>query len=144
MTQPLIGDKDIILQNDIPKALPLAKADENRVQQILHNLVGNALKFTEHGTIRVWAAEEEGQLAITVSDTGIGIPKEQQERIFQSFEQADGDVARQYGGTGLGLTITRQLVELHGGTIDVESTVGEGTLFVIRLPASEGLEHAGN
>lgn len=137
LSQPLLRDKDIALKNEIPADLPLADADENRVQQILHNLVGNALKFTETGSIRVWAEQEEDWLSVTVSDTGIGIPADKQDVIFQSFEQADGSVAREYGGTGIGLTVTKQLVELHGGTISVISEPGEGAHFTFTLPISE-------
>lgn len=138
LSEPLVEQKDVRLINEIAPDLPLVDADENRVQQILHNLVGNALKFTEQGSVRVWAEEEiEGWLAITVSDTGIGIPVDKQALIFQFFEQIDGSIAREYGGTGLGLTVTKQLVELHGGTIDVISEPGEGSHFTFTLPVSE-------
>ncbi|MCP4171903.1 MAG: response regulator, partial [Fuerstiella sp.] len=113
-----------------------AHADENRVQQILHNLVGNAVKFTETGTVSVSAGIRDEYLAVTVSDTGIGIPKESLDRIFRSFEQADGSTAREYGGTGLGLAVTRDLVELHGGQIWAESEPGKGSHFTFTLPVS--------
>ena len=105
----------------------MANADENRVQQILHNLVGNAIKFTEEGTICIEAEKQDGWLSITVADTGIGIPKEKQETVFHSFEQGDGSVAREYGGTGLGLAICKGLAEQMHGRLSVESTVGVGT-----------------
>ena len=140
--QPLVGQKALKLTNRISSELPYVLADENRVQQIMHNLVGNAIKFTESGTVEVSAEAGPGEpaeaqyLAVTVADTGIGIPADQQERIFESFEQVDGSATREYTGTGLGLAITRQLVELHGGTIGVESTPGQGSRFTFTLPIS--------
>jgi two-component system sensor histidine kinase ChiS len=155
LSQPLIKNKELQLINAIPKDIPPAQADENRLQQILYNLVGNAIKFTEKGTVEISAElvmgnEEDSrqlpithyplpkQLAITVSDTGIGIPEDKLDRIFESFEQGDGSTAREYGGTGLGLAITKKLVELHGGEIRVESTVGVGSRFTFTLPVASG------
>lgn len=139
LSQPLIKDKPLQLINHMTGDLPLVQADENRVQQILHNLVSNAIKFTESGTVELSAqlANTPGQLAITVSDSGIGMTAEQLERIFISFEQADGNIAREFGGTGLGLSITKQLVELHGGTIWAESKVGQGSHLTFTLPLAE-------
>ncbi|MCP4345323.1 MAG: response regulator [Desulfobacterales bacterium] len=136
LSQTFVGTRDIQLVNQIETDLPAAMADENRVQQILHNLVGNALKFTETGTVSVSAGIREEYLAVTVSDTGIGISKESLDRIFRSFEQADGSTAREYGGTGLGLAVTRDLVELHGGQIWAESEPGKGSHFTFTLPVS--------
>ena len=151
----LVARKQLQLINAIPENLPPAEADENRLQQILYNLVGNAIKFTSSGTVEVSAQlVKEGLannsedssitsiqtsplLAITISDTGIGIPEDKFERIFESFEQGEGSTAREYGGTGLGLAITKQLVELHRGKIRVESTVGEGSHFTFTLPISQ-------
>ena len=145
LSQPLVGKKKLQLINSVAAELPTIAADENRLQQILYNLIGNAIKFTESGTVEVSAELVTGnaqsppnsQLAITVSDTGIGIPEDKLERIFESFEQADGSTAREYGGTGLGLTVAQQLVELHGGKIWVSSTVGVGSKFTFTLPVSE-------
>ncbi|MFP5271094.1 ATP-binding protein [Coleofasciculus sp.] len=138
ISQPLVGNKPVELVNSInPEILPV-DADENRVQQILYNLVSNAIKFTEQGTIEVSAAPVNDMLEIHVIDAGIGIPPDKIDRIFESFEQADGSIARHYGGTGLGLAITKQLVELHGGIIKVESTVGVGSRFTFTLPLSQG------
>jgi two-component system sensor histidine kinase ChiS len=161
LSQPLVGQKNLQLINNISPDLPPAWADENRVQQILHNLVGNAIKFTDSGTVEISTelVAIEGhlvtdntensdpslqQLAITVSDTGIGIPEDKRDRIFESFEQADGTTARQYGGTGLGLAITKTLVELHGGTIGVESTVGVGSRFRFTLPVAQRVTQEGS
>jgi two-component system sensor histidine kinase ChiS len=145
LSQPLVGKKKLQLINSVAPELPPIAADENRLQQILYNLIGNAIKFTESGTVEVSAELVTGnaqsppnsQLAITVSDTGIGIAEDKLERIFESFEQADGSTAREYGGTGLGLTVAQQLVELHGGKIWVSSTVGVGSQFTFTLPVSE-------
>lgn len=143
LSQPLIGQKDLRLVNAISPELPPVYADENRLQQILHNLVGNAIKFSDTGTVELSARLIMGNelslvsnphLKITVSDTGIGIPEDKLDRIFESFEQADGTIARAYGGTGLGLAITKKLVELHGGEIKAESTVGVGSRFTFTLP----------
>ena len=144
LSQPLIGQKEVQLINAIPADLPSINADENRVQQILYNLVGNAIKFTDSGKIEISAKivkeldSSEERLAITISDTGIGIAEEKVGRIFEAFEQADGSTARIYGGTGLGLAVTQQLVQLHGGQMQVQSQLGEGSQFTFTLPLSTG------
>lgn len=148
LSQPLAQQKSLQLINSISPEIPAVAADENRIQQVLYNLIGNAIKFTETGTIEVSAVvtysfkpsfeqqQETGIVAITVSDTGVGIPLTKLERIFESFEQADGSITRAYGGSGLGLSITKQLLELHGGTIHVESILGKGSKFTFTLPIS--------
>jgi two-component system sensor histidine kinase ChiS len=135
---PLIGKKSLQVINNIAPDIPAVNADENRVQQILHNLVSNAIKFTESGTIEVSAQVINDYLEVAVSDTGIGISEDKLTCIFESFEQADGSIAREYGGAGLGLSITRQLVQLHGGTIRVNSTIGKGSQFIFTLPIYQG------
>ena len=160
LSQSLIGTKDLQLINSVTAEIPLVDADENRVQQILYNLIGNAIKFTDTGTIEISAnvisldslhlADKESsvtsqlqslivrsKLQITVSDTGIGIAEDKLEPIFESFEQSDGSTAREYGGTGLGLAVTKQLVELHGGEIQVSSELGIGSQFTFSLPISQ-------
>ncbi|MGD1943886.1 MAG: response regulator [Leptolyngbyaceae cyanobacterium] len=195
LTRPLAKHKDVQLVNAVSPQLPPVLADENRLQQILHNLVGNAVKFTDHGMVGISAqiiqqsdvcpflqqsqlptsccrpaiplvaapavngavtngvaiapavfqrgsAIDESPpsesashyLAITVSDTGIGIPEEKLEQIFEPFEQADGSTARIYGGMGIGLAVSRKLVELQGGTLQVLSTIGVGSQFTFTLP----------
>ncbi len=140
LSRHLMGKKTLILKNEIPEDFPAAHADENRLQQILQNLIGNAVKFTEHGTVTVTArvldaaAGAAPMVEISISDTGIGIPRDKHERIFESFEQGDGSTAREYGGTGLGLAVSRQLVELHGGKIHVESEPGRRSTFSFTLP----------
>ncbi|MBN1532806.1 MAG: SpoIIE family protein phosphatase [Spirochaetes bacterium] len=141
LTRHLRDDKKTIMDNRVPQDLPQVLADEDRLQQILLNLVGNAIKFTADGTITVTGAEipsAGGRLVeIAVTDTGIGIPADRQSGIFEPFEQADGSISREYGGTGIGLSITKSLVELHGGTIRVESQEGEGSSFIFTLPIAE-------
>ena len=117
---------------------PLVNGDPTRLRQVLLNLVSNALKFTPQGSIRVRVDCEAGAdglfLAVAVHDTGIGIPVEKRESIFEAFSQADTSTTRQYGGTGLGLSITRRLVQLMGGELTLESTPGTGSCFRFRLP----------
>lgn len=114
--------------------------DEGRLTQILNNLIGNALKFTASGEITVTAREIDGWLAISISDTGIGIARDKLEMIFESFEQAEGSIIREYGGTGLGLSITKQLVELYGGEIAVDSELGQGSVFTFTAPLATDQE----
>ncbi|MCG8334338.1 MAG: cache domain-containing protein [Proteobacteria bacterium] len=118
-------------------------ADEERLQQVLHNLIGNAIKFTESGTITVTSEIINGNVQISISDTGVGIEQDKLEDIFLPFEQGDYSSTRKYSGTGLGLSITKQLVELHGGTIWAKSEPGKGSSFSFtlehsRIPAVSG------
>ncbi|MBK1647632.1 diguanylate cyclase [Rhabdochromatium marinum] len=134
----LAESKGLALINSIPDQLPLALADENRLQQILYNLIGNGIKFTDQGSIQVRASvNEQRQLAISVCDTGPGIPPEQHETVFASFEQLDSGAGRMYGGTGLGLAVTRSLVRAMGGQIVLESEVGAGACFHFTLPVAD-------
>lgn len=113
--------------------------DPERIRQIVINLVSNAVKFTERGGVSIEVlANPSGQVIIAVRDTGIGIPADRIDKIFEPFSQADGSITRRYGGTGLGTTIVRQLVGLMGGRIDVRSTLGEGSEFKVTLPLSPG------
>ncbi|MBF0239243.1 MAG: SpoIIE family protein phosphatase [SAR324 cluster bacterium] len=137
LSRPLLKQNGVVLHSEIPENLPLVDADENRLQQILLNLVGNAIKFTDQGEICVRAESRENQVWVSVSDTGIGIPQDKQERIFEAFEQGDGSQNRIHEGTGLGLSITKKLVELHGGKIFLESTEGKGSTFSFNLAISE-------
>lgn len=114
------------------------RGDPTRVRQILCNLISNALKFTEAGAVRVEASCEKGLLVLTVSDTGIGMDETGLSRLFQSFSQADVSTTRRYGGTGLGLAVTRQLVELMGGAVEVESAPGQGARFRVSLNLLRG------
>ncbi len=135
----LYRSNEYIITFEIPEGLPAAMADENRVVQILYNLVGNAVKFTVKGYIKVSVSKAGKMLEICVSDTGEGIPNDKLEDIFKSFEQVDNSLTRRHGGTGLGLPITKHLVELLGGSMWVESTLGEGSRFYFTLPATAGV-----
>ncbi|MBA3414017.1 MAG: PAS domain-containing sensor histidine kinase, partial [Chloroflexia bacterium] len=135
---PQASGRRVDLVFDFPADLPTISADPQRMRQILLNLVGNAVKFTEHGHVTVSARASFSEIELIVRDTGIGIDPAAMPFIFDEFRQADSSTARRYGGTGLGLAITRRLVEMHGGAIDVESTPGLGSTFTIRLPADRG------
>ncbi len=132
----ITGGKEIALVNKVQEHLPTVYADRDRLTQILYNLIGNGVKFTERGHVEVSADLYQDKVRICVSDTGIGIAESMQEIIFKSFEQADTSETRRYEGTGLGLSITRRLVELHGGEISVKSSLGEGAAFTFTLPVS--------
>jgi signal transduction histidine kinase/ligand-binding sensor domain-containing protein len=138
INKSLIAGKNLELVNEIDPDFPAVKADEDRLEQVLHNLVGNAVKFTESGKVTVSAEVRDDMVYIRVADTGIGIPEEKFERIFESFAQVEGSMDRVYGGTGLGLAVTKKLVELHGGKIWVESTPGKGSCFTFTLPVFKG------
>ncbi len=135
----LVGQKNNVLEIDVPDGLGTMHTDAVKLRQCLLNLLGNATKFTENGRIRLEARREgagpDGHLVFRVVDTGIGMTPEQLSRLFQRFTQADETTTRKFGGTGLGLAITRAFSQLLGGDIAVESTPGEGTCFIIRLPA---------
>jgi signal transduction histidine kinase len=131
---------DVVLSDNLPEALI---GDSARLRQILFNLAGNAIKFTDGGSVRLAVterpcAEDAVGLLFSVTDTGIGIPKEAQERIFGRFSQADASTSERFGGSGLGLAICRDLVALMGGTIGVESTPGLGSLFWFTVPCRPG------
>jgi signal transduction histidine kinase/CheY-like chemotaxis protein/class 3 adenylate cyclase len=137
LSKPLLGGKPVELQNNVEPNVPLVACDEERLQQILQNLIGNAIKFTNSGRVTISAQLEGRFVKISVKDTGIGIHPSKKQRIFNSFEQADGAINRIYGGTGLGLTITKQLVEMHGGNIQVDSQLDAGSEFTFTLPAAQ-------
>jgi CheY-like chemotaxis protein len=133
--QPLVARNHNALEVRQAGDLGTMHADVTRLRQCLLNLLSNACKFTERGTIRLRAAREGDTLTFEVSDTGIGMSAEQMGRLFQAFEQADLSTTRKYGGTGLGLAITRRLCQMMGGDIAVQSVPGKGSTFTIRLPA---------
>lgn len=144
LTRPLVKAPRVTLRADLASDLAPVAADPNRLQQVLLNLIGNAAKYTHDGEIVVSSASEGSSVVVTIRDTGIGIEPDKLERIFQSFEQGDGSVGRRYGGTGLGLTIARELVELHGGHISVVSDPGQGTRFSFTVPVSSGRVNDGD
>jgi signal transduction histidine kinase len=133
-TESLAQNKKLSLKTDVAKSLPIGLGDEQRLTQVLLNLVGNAIKFTDAGEVRVSAKAVNGHFAVTVADTGPGIPEEHQVRIFEQFHQVDSSNTKAKGGTGLGLTIAKQIVEMHGGRIWVESTLGKGSTFQMEIP----------
>jgi signal transduction histidine kinase len=113
-----------------------ADQQEEKVRQVLFNLLSDAAKFTEHGTITLTVARTDGMLTVAVADTGIGMTAEQQAKLFQAFSQAEADTSRRFGGTGLGLALSREFCHMMGGDITVASTPGVGSAFTIRLPAT--------
>jgi signal transduction histidine kinase/CheY-like chemotaxis protein len=137
--QPLVAQKDNKLVVDCPEDIGSIHADLTKLRQSLFNLLSNASKFTERGTVtlRVRTAYDDGRkwVRLAVQDSGIGMTPEQLARLFQPFTQADASTTRKYGGTGLGLTITKRFAELMGGSITVESTPGQGSTFTLILPA---------
>lgn len=137
MSQPLADKKAIRLIREMPADLPPVMADENRLQQILYNLIGNAIKFTFSGHVKVYANWDKEFVTIYVEDTGIGIPEADLGSIFESFTQAHGDAAREFEGTGLGLAVAKNLIELHGGSISVVSEINKGSTFRFSLKISE-------
>jgi two-component system, sensor histidine kinase ChiS len=133
---PLLGDKRLQLINQLPEDLPCVLADPNRLQQVLLNLVGNAIKFTESGSITLWAQLKEATLELHIKDTGRGIHPDDMAKLFVEFSQLDNQDTREQGGTGLGLAISRQLVELQGGSLSVTSNPGVGSDFYFSLPTT--------
>jgi len=137
VVKPRAQDKRIRISTFLPTDLPLVWADPAKLNQILLNLITNGIKYTyESGSVSVEARTLEGLVEIWVNDTGIGIAKEDQPKVFQRFTQIDSSATRSQGGTGLGLTIVRELVELHGGTIRVQSKLGKGSSFIFTMPIS--------
>ncbi|NTV65561.1 MAG: HAMP domain-containing histidine kinase, partial [Oscillochloris sp.] len=131
--QPQVRERGLELRLDLPEVLPLIYANSSRLEQVLANLISNAIKFTDRGMISLSCDVSEERLRINVHDTGIGIAPEHQETIFQEFRRVE-QANRHYGGAGLGLAISRRLVELMGGSIGVASVLGRGATFFVDLP----------
>ncbi len=130
-----VKDQPIALLTDIPDDLPLVVADSRRIRQVLINLLGNAGKFTDKGFIKVSATYDDYQVIVSVQDTGIGIPPDRIHAVFEQFEQVDSTSTRRYGGTGLGIPLSREFVLMHGGDMWIQETVvGQGTIFCFSLP----------
>jgi signal transduction histidine kinase len=136
VVQPLIESNGNRLVVETDGDLGVMHADLTKVRQALFNLLSNAAKFTDHGTIALSASRRDDTLAFIVADTGIGMTEEQQARLFRAFSQAEADTSARFGGTGLGLALSREFCRLMGGDITVESTPGAGSIFTIRLPAT--------
>ncbi len=133
-TESLATEKNLALNVTLPPDLPTASGDERRIVQVLLNLVGNAIKFTDEGKVDIRVAAQNGRLDVAVADTGPGIAPADQKKIFQEFQQIDSTTTKAKGGTGLGLAIAKRIVEMHGGRIWIESTVGKGSTFSFSLP----------
>ncbi|HJZ77987.1 MAG TPA: GAF domain-containing sensor histidine kinase, partial [Vicinamibacterales bacterium] len=143
-TESLAQNKKLTLTTSMDKPLPVGFGDEQRLTQVLLNLVGNAIKFTDAGQVSIAAAQRNGHFAVSVTDTGPGIPLDQQDRIFDQFHQVDSSIKKAKGGTGLGLAIAKQIVEMHGGRIWVESTLGKGSMFQMKLPIRAEIRRGAN
>jgi two-component system sensor histidine kinase ChiS len=143
ISRSMAAGKNLELINSVQTDLPPVLADPERLEQILFNLVGNAVKYTESGSVTVSARNSGGFTRVSVADTGIGIPYAARQRIFNSYEQLSAAESRATGGAGLGLAITRHLVELHGGGIDLDSRPGQGSVFSFTLPGNRptGAKH---
>jgi GAF domain-containing protein len=133
-TESLAETKKLALKTEVTRPLPIGLGDEQRLTQVLLNLVGNAIKFTDTGEVRVTAKAVNGHFNVSVADTGPGIPERERTRIFDQFHQVDSSLTKAKGGTGLGLAISKQIVEMHGGRIWVESTLGKGSTFQMEIP----------
>jgi CheY-like chemotaxis protein len=139
VVRSLAMKKDIEISAVVEPPTSLVVADKNKFKQILYNLLSNAIKFTPpDGAVEVRATAAGDGLVVTVKDSGIGIPKEQQHKIFGAFYQVQSASNREYPGTGLGLALTKKLVEMHGGTIEFDSETGEGTTFTVEMPLKPG------
>ncbi|MGD2271445.1 MAG: ATP-binding protein [Desulfobacterales bacterium] len=132
--EALATEKNLELKVKVPKDLTTGKGDEQRIAQVLLNLLGNAIKFTDEGEVKVEASISNETFWVSVSDTGPGLSEADQKKIFEEFQQADGSSTRKKGGSGLGLSISKKIVEMHGGRIWVESTLGKGSTFRFTLP----------
>jgi signal transduction histidine kinase len=132
--EPLASGKHLALKSELAPNLPRLHGDERRIAQVLLNLVGNAIKFTDSGEVALRASAANGSVTVAVRDTGPGISESDQGRIFEEFQQADTSITRTKGGTGLGLAISKRIVEMHGGQIRVESAVGKGSTFFVTVP----------
>jgi len=132
--ESLATEKQLALNVEIPPDLPNGHGDERRLSQVLLNLVGNAIKFTDTGEVAIKASASNGSFTVAVRDTGPGIPKLEQIKIFEEFQQADNSSTRKKGGTGLGLSIAKKIVDMHGGRLWLESAVGHGSTFFMTVP----------
>ena len=132
--EPLAADKKLAFKTEVAPGLPQGRGDERRLTQVLLNLVGNAIKFTDAGEVTIKVAAANGSFSVAVHDTGPGISAADQAKLFQEFQQADNSITKKKGGTGLGLAISKRIIELHGGRIWVDSEIGRGSTFTFTLP----------
>jgi signal transduction histidine kinase len=134
--ESLATSKNLALKVALPKDLPPAHGDERRLTQVLLNLVGNAIKFTDSGEVAIRTSIANGSFTVAVHDTGPGIAEQDQGKIFDEFQQADSSITKQKGGTGLGLAIAKRIIEMHGGRLWVESELGHGSTFAFTVPVN--------
>jgi signal transduction histidine kinase len=134
VVEPLAVEKHLGFTIDVAPNLPQGHGDERRLTQVLLNLVGNAIKFTDTGEVAITASAADGAFHVAVSDTGQGISAADQAKLFREFVQADTTVAQQKGGTGLGLAISKRIIEMHGGKIWIKSVLGQGSTFSFTVP----------
>jgi signal transduction histidine kinase len=132
--EPLAADKKLAFKVEMAPELPPGRGDGRRLTQVLINLVGNAIKFTDVGEVAIKAEANKGSFHVSVRDTGPGISAADQAKLFQEFQQADNTITRKKGGTGLGLAISKRIIEMHGGKIWIESQPGQGSTFAFSLP----------
>jgi signal transduction histidine kinase len=132
--EPLTAEKRLTFKAEIAPDLPMGHGDGRRLSQVLLNLVGNAIKFTDTGEVAIRAEAANGAFTVAVCDTGPGIAPADRAKIFEEFQQADSSITRKKGGTGLGLSISKRIIEMHGGRIWVESEPGKGSTFSFTLP----------
>jgi GAF domain-containing protein len=132
--EPLAADKKLAFKVEVAPKLPSGRGDGRRLTQVLINLVGNAIKFTDAGAVAIKAEAKDGSFYVSVRDTGPGISTANQAKLFQEFQQADNAITKKKGGTGLGLAISKRIIEMHGGKIWVESQLGQGSTFAFKLP----------
>jgi signal transduction histidine kinase len=133
---PLFDQAGLVFRQDIPKTLPPILGDQDRLQQVVHNLLNNAMKFTPAGTIALRAAAHGDEVHISISDTGVGIAQRDQERVFEKFQQVGDTLTGKPKGTGLGLTICRDILAHHRGQLTLNSEPGQGSTFTVVLPAA--------
>jgi len=134
--EPLARTKGLVLVAQVAGAVPTARGDSRRLGQVVTNLVGNAIKFTDQGSVTVTTTAADGRIRIRVTDTGPGIAPGDQAAVFEEFRQVDSTNTRKKGGTGLGLAISRTIVELHSGTLTLASALGDGASFTIDIPVN--------
>lgn len=135
--QSLAQQKNLLINLEISKPFLLIEIDRMRIRQVLLNLLSNAIKFTEEGTITITLVHFPHRIEIHIADTGIGLSSEELSKIFRPFTQADSSITRKYGGTGLGLVISKKIIDLHGGKITVESQKGHGSTFIVNIPKTQ-------
>ena len=136
--EPSLNGSSVRIIREIDPGIAALNTDREKLRQIVLNLLDNAVKFTERGEIKISASQQNGSFKLAVSDTGIGIPKEDLNKIFEEFHRGDSSSTKNYRGTGLGLAIVKQFVNLLGGEVAVESEVGKGSVFTVTLPVDHG------